>query len=53
MGGDEFVVVCEGLQGEADADPIAAKLQAQFLQPVLHQGLPIQVHASVGISLSA
>lgn len=51
MGGDEFVVVCEGLHGEADADPIAAKLQAQFQQPVLHQGLPIQVHASVGISL--
>jgi diguanylate cyclase len=51
MGGDEFVVVCEGLHGELDADPIAAKLQAQFQQPVLHQGLPIQVHASVGISL--
>ena len=51
MGGDEFVVVCEGLQGEADAEPIAAKLQAQFQQPVLHQGLPIQVRASVGISL--
>jgi len=51
MGGDEFVVVCEGLHGEFDADPIAAKLLAQFQQPVLHQGLPIQVHASVGISL--
>ncbi|WP_027475858.1 GGDEF domain-containing protein [Curvibacter gracilis] len=51
MGGDEFVVVCEGLHGELDADPIAAKLQAQFQQPVLHHGLPIQVHASVGISL--
>lgn len=51
MGGDEFVVVCEGLHGELDADPIAVKLQAQFHQPVLHQGLPIQVRASVGISL--
>ncbi|RUP26927.1 MAG: GGDEF domain-containing protein [Curvibacter sp.] len=51
MGGDEFVVVCEGLSSDADAEPIAAKLQAQFQQPVLHQGLPIQVHASVGISL--
>lgn len=52
LGGDEFVVVCQDLAGEEDATQLALKLKAQFDQPLLIEGLPVQVQASIGIAMA-
>ncbi|MDD0808761.1 GGDEF domain-containing protein [Curvibacter sp. RS43] len=52
LGGDEFVVVCQDLAGEDDATQLALKLKAQFEQPVLVEGMPVQVQASIGIAMA-
>lgn len=51
LGGDEFIVICEGIDHEDDAARIAQKLQALFEQPLAYSGLPVGVQASIGISL--
>lgn len=50
VGGDEFVVVLEGLVERQEAGPIAEKLVQAFRAPFLVQGTPCSVGASVGIS---
>ncbi len=50
FGGDEFVVVCEGID-EASAIVIAGRLQDAVCQPVFGGGARHRLSASIGISL--
>jgi len=51
MGGDEFVVVLEDTDSQADAERVAAKILAQFAQPLEVAGVAYRAGASIGIAL--
>jgi diguanylate cyclase (GGDEF)-like protein/PAS domain S-box-containing protein len=51
LGGDEFVVVCEDLAGPEEAAQVASSLVGAFAPPVMLDGEPHVVTASVGIAL--
>ena len=53
FGGDEFVVLCEGLAGEIEAIGVASRIEEAFAEPFqLAAGLA-RVTASVGIALAS
>ncbi|HEY8215587.1 MAG TPA: EAL domain-containing protein, partial [Acidimicrobiia bacterium] len=53
FGGDEFVVVCERLHGEADAGVVAERLARALSEPVtLSHGGVVVATASIGIALA-
>lgn len=49
-GGDEFVVLCEGVADEAGARTVAERLTAGLAQPFWYAGSPYFLSASIGIS---
>jgi len=49
VGGDEFVVVLEGVRGADDACVIAERLLAVLAEPYTIRGQPVQSGASIGI----
>jgi diguanylate cyclase (GGDEF)-like protein len=51
VGGDEFVVVMGGIADPADAQRLAAVINAAVTRPIDWQGASARVSASVGISL--
>ena len=51
LAGDEFVILCEGLDTPARADAIAARIGAAFTAPFRLEVAEIDVTASVGIAL--
>ncbi|MBU3737525.1 MAG: diguanylate cyclase [Rhodoferax sp.] len=53
VGGDEFVVLMEGIQSRADAEAAGAKLIASIREPMTLGGSAVSVHvgASVGLAL--
>lgn len=51
IGGDEFVVIFQGLQQIKDAAGLTQRMLACVVEPVLLRGLEITVTASMGISL--
>jgi len=51
MGGDEFVVVLPEIKRPSDAANVAAKILETVLQPFMVEGRPLQISASVGISV--
>jgi diguanylate cyclase (GGDEF)-like protein/PAS domain S-box-containing protein len=53
LGGDEFLVVCERVQGEDGAVDIAERLIAQMSAPFLLGDAEVFVSASIGIALSS
>ena len=52
-GGDEFVVICEDLQSEAEALVVAERIMREVSRPVALDGREILVGTSVGVALSA
>jgi diguanylate cyclase (GGDEF)-like protein/PAS domain S-box-containing protein len=50
FGGDEFVVVCEGVE-EADAVTLAERIGAALAEPVRLGGVDVRPHASVGVTV--
>ncbi len=52
VGGDEFVVLCQGLDDEAQARTLAATLVDAASQPFFLNGRTVEVGASVGIALA-
>ncbi len=53
MGGDEFVVLCEDIDGENDALTIAGRVRGAIEdEPITINGVKMQVTASVGIAMS-
>ncbi|NLD77305.1 MAG: EAL domain-containing protein [Acidimicrobiales bacterium] len=53
FGGDEFVVVCEGVGGEPGAIEVAETLAAVLAEPVEIDGTEVHVSASIGIAHAA
>jgi diguanylate cyclase (GGDEF)-like protein len=51
LGGDEFAVVVPHLRDTADARRSAAEIMSALAEPVLLDGLPIDVGASVGVAV--
>lgn len=51
FGGDEFVVLVPDISGSADAALIAEKLLAAVARPMVADGDPVTITASIGISL--
>lgn len=51
IGGDEFVVLAEDVNGKADAELIAAKILIALEEPVYWEGEPLVVGASIGLAL--
>jgi diguanylate cyclase (GGDEF)-like protein/PAS domain S-box-containing protein len=50
IGGDEFAILCRGLNDIGEATAIADRVIATVGQPITLEGLDIQVDASVGIA---
>jgi diguanylate cyclase (GGDEF)-like protein len=51
MGGDEFIVLLNGVHRNEDAEAVAKKILASFEQPMLLAGQFARVGASIGISV--
>ena len=52
LGGDEFGIVVRELEQVGDAVAWAKRIGAALHRPFVHEGLPIQVSGSIGISLA-
>ena len=52
LGGDEFIVILNDIQGEADAAVTAQRLREQVIQPFHLEGHELFIDVSVGITLS-
>ncbi|GIU85294.1 MAG: hypothetical protein KatS3mg008_2069 [Acidimicrobiales bacterium] len=52
MGGDEFLVVCEGIHEPAEALKIADRLRGTLARPFTVRGTPVQTSASIGVALA-
>ena len=52
FGGDEFVILCEEVQGRAESAAIADRICRCLIRPFDCGGKPIHVRASIGIALS-
>jgi diguanylate cyclase (GGDEF)-like protein/PAS domain S-box-containing protein len=54
VGGDEFVVIIDGLGGEAEVQAASERLRTAVALPCLVEGLPpLSVSASIGVALLA
>src|SRR5581483_9963944 len=53
FGGDEFVVLCEDVDGEAEATAIAERLRETIGDPMVIDGAEYVVSVSTGIALAA
>ena len=51
QGGDEFLLLLEGLATALDAGPVAEKLISGLSEPVLYQGQALRVSCSIGVSV--
>jgi EAL domain-containing protein (putative c-di-GMP-specific phosphodiesterase class I) len=52
IGGDEFVLLCEGLEGVDDAAMLAARARDAVSRPVTTEAATIDVTVSIGISVA-
>jgi diguanylate cyclase (GGDEF)-like protein/PAS domain S-box-containing protein len=53
IGGDEFIVLCEGLSGEAEAVAVTDRICAAMGEPLAWDGGQVVVTVSAGIALAA
>jgi diguanylate cyclase (GGDEF)-like protein len=53
FGGDEFVVICEDVGGEAGARTVAEQLARALHRPLSIHGTEVHVTASIGIALAS
>lgn len=51
VGGDEFVIVAETFERDADLIALAERLNTEIAQPIRHEALHLTVTASIGIAL--
>jgi diguanylate cyclase (GGDEF)-like protein len=52
FGGDEFAVVCDGVDGEHDLDRLAEDVARALAEPLTISGREVFISASIGIALS-
>jgi diguanylate cyclase (GGDEF)-like protein len=50
LGGDEFLVVCDGVTARADARSLAQRLAAAFANPFSLGGVEVSLQANVGVA---
>jgi diguanylate cyclase (GGDEF)-like protein len=50
MGGDEFTVLLTGLNGPEEAQKLASMLVSKISEPMVLQGIRVEVSVSVGIA---
>jgi EAL domain-containing protein (putative c-di-GMP-specific phosphodiesterase class I) len=53
FGGDEFVILCEDVEGRSEAAAIADRICRCLIRPFDCGGTPIHVRASIGIALAS
>jgi predicted signal transduction protein with EAL and GGDEF domain len=53
FGGDEFTILLADLAGEADAVDVAERVLAALREPLVLEGRPIAISASIGIAIAA
>jgi diguanylate cyclase (GGDEF)-like protein len=51
LGGDEFLVVCGGVQSETEACEIAERISEAIHEPIVIAGREYRISASIGISM--
>jgi diguanylate cyclase (GGDEF)-like protein/PAS domain S-box-containing protein len=51
LGGDEFVIILEGLNAHAEAELVAGKIIQAMTIPVIVEGQPHMITASIGIAI--
>jgi diguanylate cyclase (GGDEF) domain len=51
MGGDEFVIIVDGLAHATDAMAVAERIRVALSSPLMLGGQEVYVHASIGIAL--
>lgn len=49
-GGDEFICLLMDVRADVNLAKIAAKILEQVAQPIVHRGVQVTVHASIGIA---
>lgn len=52
-GGDEFVVLVDGIQRRRDLEPVLTRLRLAAAEPVKHDNTSLHVSASIGAALSS
>jgi len=52
LGGDEFGVVLSGIHGPGEAVEVLSRIRASLTEPLVIDGLPLTVEASVGFALA-
>ncbi len=52
FGGDQFVVLCEGLKSERDAIRVAERVRAALGPPFALEGTELRITASIGIAVA-
>lgn len=52
VGGDEFVVILDGVRDQTRVDAVAGRILNRLAEPVLFEGQPCCVSASIGTTLS-
>jgi diguanylate cyclase (GGDEF)-like protein len=50
FGGDEFVMICPGLDSAADAERVAARVSARLTQPLQMEEIDYHLSGSIGIA---
>lgn len=50
IGGDEFLAILQGIANPQDAIQIAQKIIDAVHEPIVYQGMPIQIGTSVGVA---
>lgn len=53
IGGDEFVILCEGLTDEEAAMDLAERVRTSITGRVLLQGIEVVTGASLGVAMTA
>ncbi|MEI2637606.1 MAG: EAL domain-containing protein [Microthrixaceae bacterium] len=53
FGGDEFVVLCEGVTGPEVADEVARRVSEVMREPMVIDGTKVHIGVSVGIALAS
>jgi diguanylate cyclase (GGDEF)-like protein len=52
MSGDEFVILCEDLEHESQAEMIAERIVNALMIPFLVSGIEVGISASVGVTFA-
>ena len=51
LGGDEFAILAPTVSGPGEARAVAARIQEALAEPVLLDGLPVDVSGSIGVAI--